>query len=280
MSEITEAQAVAELVHTPFSDEINGVPVVYVPTGHGNWTATFKEDLLSAPLRKKGSINIHEVDSFIEFVKKQGSLTNSNIYLDVNYAKQRILATAIFNDHSDDSQAGWRDHRAVFTPRISEEWIRWRDKNKTPMTQEEVAFFFQDNIGDINNGGDNKLPTGSDVLTFVSKLEETRTVTFGSGVNLQNGAVQLQYTEEGDSHTKGNLELFKEFGLGLRPFFGGDTYAVKAFLRYRIDRNNGNIKLWYELQRPDLVLETASNALISKIKSDTGLPIIFGEAGQ
>ena len=70
--------------------------------------------------------------------------------------------------------------------------------------------------------------------------------------------------------------MFREFALGLRPFDGGDAYQVKAFLRYRIDRNTGQIVFWFELQRPDRVLEDASKAMVDKIKTSTGLPVIFG----
>lgn len=280
MSELnrTEADTVAELAPKPFIEVIEGVPYLLMPSGGGAWKHAALPELLPAPLRKTGKVEIHEVDSFIEFSKKHGSLTNSNIYLDVDYVKQTLLATAIFNDHSDEAAAGWQDHRAVFHPRIGEEWRRWNLANKQAMTQETFANFLQDNIGDINAGGDERLPNGSDILTFVSKLEETRTVRFGSGLNTQNGMVQLEYTEEGDDNTKGKLELFKEFGLGLRPFFGGEPYAVRALLRYRIDRNTREIKFWFELQRPDRVLEDACKELIAKINTETGFPVVFGAA--
>jgi uncharacterized protein YfdQ (DUF2303 family) len=62
----------------------------------------------------------------------------------------------------------------------------------------------------------------------------------------------------------------------IRLFANGDAYQVKAFLRYRIDRNSGEIQFWYELQRPDRILEDASRAMVEKIRTSTGLPVIFG----
>lgn len=276
----TEAQAVAELIKQPFVIDVNGTPVLLLPQENGQWNHTDLSAMLPMPLRKRGALSIHEVDSFIDHSKKQGSLTNTNIYLDVDYVKQHIQATAVFNDDSDGKEAGWKDHRATFTPRIGEEWRRWNESNKRHMDQETFANFLQDNISDINAGADSKLPSGSDVLTFVSKLEETRTVKYGSSVNTQNGMVQLEYIEQGDDNTKGKLEVFKEFGLGLRPFFNGEAYAIRALLRYRIDRNSGAIKFWYELQRPDRTLEDACKQLIEKIKNGTGFPVIFGAPPQ
>lgn len=207
--------------------------------------------------------------------KGQGSLSNCNIYLDVDYAAQKVKATAVFNDHGEDA-AGWQDHRAVFTPRFSEEWKRWNANNKQPQDQIKLAHFLEENIGDIVAPEGSKLPSGADVLTFVSRLEETRKVKYGSGVNLQNGMVQLEFVEDGDSATKGKLDLFREFAIGVRPFFNGDAYQVRAFLRYRIDRNTGGITFWYELQRPDRVLEDACKATIESIRAKTGMPVIFG----
>lgn len=269
----TEAEAIAKLAATPKVLQPGGVPYLALPEG---WTAKGVENDLPVPLRKNGSVQIHEVNSFIDVCKRYGSLAACNIYLDVDYAKQHIVATAIFNDHADgDGAAGWRDHRAIFRPTLSEEWKRWNLHNKIEMTQIKLANFLEDNIADIVPG--DKLPSGSDVLTFVTKLEETRKVKYGSAINLQNGMVQIEFIEEGDSATKGRLELFREFAIGIRPFFNGEGYEIRALLRYRIERNTGQIVFWYELKRPDRILEEASKELIETIRSKTGLPIIFGE---
>lgn len=269
----TEAEAIAKLAATPKVLQPGGVPYLVFPDG---WRAEDVEHDLPSPLRKQGYIQIHEVNSFIDVCKRYGSLAACNVYLDVDYAKQNIAAIAIFNDHADgDGVAGWRDHRAIFKPAFSEEWKRWNLHNKIEMTQIKLANFLEDNIADIVPG--DKLPSGSDVLTFVTKLEETRKVKYGSAINLQNGMVQIEFIEEGDSATKGRLELFREFAIGIRPFFNGEGYEIRALLRYRIERNTGQITFWYELKRPDRVLEEASKELIETIRSKTGLPIIFGE---
>lgn len=270
----TEADAVAALTRKPFVETVEGVPILLLPAENDVWNRIDLDALLEAPKRKKGTIQIHEVDSFIHVAKKHGSLADALIYVDVDYARNKVAATAVFNDHGE--AAGWQDHKAVFTPRQTEEWSRWNSKNKQVMSQVDLAHFLEENIGYIA-GGD-KMPSGSDVLTFVSSLEETRKVKYGSAVNLQNGMVQLEFIEEGDKGQKGKLDLFREFAIGVAPFFGGSPYKVHAFLRYRIDRNSGEIKFWYELQRADKVLEDACREVIAKIKDSTGLPVIYGVA--
>lgn len=270
----TEAEAIAALAAQPVVLQPGGVPYLVLPEG---WTVKEVEADLAVPLRKRGTVRVKEVDSFIDVCKRYGSLADCNIYLNVDYAKQQIVATAIFNDHADgDGEPGWRDHRAIFEPAFSEEWRRWTRANKMEMEQAKLANFFEDNLADIVPV--DKLPSGSDVLTFVTRLEETRKVKYGSAVNLQNGMVQIEFVEEsGDGATKGRLEVFREFAIGIRPFFNGDGYEIRALLRYRINRNSGDIFFWYELKRPDRVLEEASKGLIETIRTKTGMPIIFGE---
>lgn len=275
----TEAQTIAELAATPQFHCMEGMPpMVFVPNGHSNYCMVDLERFLPAPKRKTGTVVLHELESFIDFVKRQGSLTYSNIYLDVDYGKSQVKAVAIFNDHSDkdETATGWRDHRAVFNPRWSEEWNRWVKNSGNAMSQVELANFLEKNIGDIVGNATNKMPTGSEVLTFVSALTETRKVKYGSAVNLQNGMVQIEFVEDGDSNTKGKLDMFREFAIGIRPFHHGQAYEIKAFLRYRIDRNSGEIRFWFELQRADKVLEDACADMISKIKAEAGVPVLFG----
>lgn len=221
---------------------------------------------------------MHDVDSFIATLKRHGSLATCNVYLDVDYAANKVHAVAIFNDHADGNGApGWRDFRCTFQPRFGEEWKRWTANHKQAMEQVKFAHFLEENIGDIVAVEGTKLPSGADMLTFVTALTETRKVKYGSGVNLQNGMVQIEFIEEGDNGTKGKLELFREFAIGVRPFFNGEGYQVRAWLRYRIDRNTGAIAFWYELQRHDKALEDASRAVIEKIRAEAGASVVFGK---
>lgn len=275
MTEIlrTEADAVASLAAKPFVEIVNGVPHAVTPDGNGSWSFHGLDYLMPAPTRKRGTTNIHDVESFIAISKQHGSLSNCCIYLDVDYENNKIEATAVFNDHGQ-NETGWRDHRSVFNPKLSKEWKDWAKNSGAKMTQVEFALFLETNLADIASL--EGMPSGAEVLAFVTQLQETRKVKYGSAVNLQNGMVQIEFIEDGDNGTKGKLEVFKQFAIGIRPFANGDAYQVKAFLRYRIDRNTGQIQFWYDLQRADRVLEDASRAMVEKIRTTTGLPVVFG----
>lgn len=240
--------------------------LVAIPDGYSLERRT---DHLPTPGRKRGKTTLHDVESFIAQVKRHGTPDDCVVYVDADYAKQHVQAVAVFNDNASD-YAGFRDHLAFFTPRFTEEWKRWTEQTGKAMTQAEFGFFLEANLGDIAE------PAGAQVLEFVLTLQETRKVKYGSSVNLANGMVQLEFTEEGDSATKGKLEVFRKFTLGLRPFSGGAAYSVEALLRYRIDRNSGEIKFWFDLQRADRVLEDACRATVELIRDKAGVPLLFG----
>jgi len=233
------------------------------------------EEYLPRPRRKKGAVILHDVDSFILFAKRFGNPEESVIYIDADYAAGDISATAIFNDHSSDN-TGWRDHRAKFSPRFTAEWKKWTAINKTKMSQHDLGIFLESNIADIVCPEGSGFPTGSDILGFVTNLQEIRKVTYGKQTNLQNGMVAIAFTEEGDKGTQGRLEVFKEFCIGIRPFHNSSAYPIKAYLRYRIDRNSGDIVFWYELQRPERFLEDACAEMVKAIQENSGLPVVFG----
>jgi uncharacterized protein YfdQ (DUF2303 family) len=277
MNDITPQTDLLEVQRLAIESEVHlieGMPYVALPK---DWRLEDLSKLTPTPSRKTGTVELHDADSFVALAKEQGSPGHCRIYLDVDYTQGRLAATAVFNDHGAD-EPGWRDHRATFSPRWSPEWKRWIDKNSIVMKQEQFAEFLEYNFKEIvgPKEGD-KGPAANEVLEFVTHLQETRTVKYGSAVNLMNGMVKLEFTEEGDKGTKGQLEVFKQFHLALSPFENSEKYRVTAFLRYRIDRNTGQIGFWYEMQRPEQVVEDTAKAIVEKLKNGTGFPVLFGK---
>lgn len=261
------------MARKPFVIENTGVDdtALLIATPDGYQIKDFSSQL-PRPARKTGTTSMHDVDSFVAQIKAHRIATDPGacvVYVDADYAKHHIQAVAVFNDHLP-AAAAWRDHRAIFAPRFTTEWKRWTEKSGMPMGQAEFGFFLESNLADIAE------PAGGEVLNFVLTLQETRKLKYGSSVNLANGMVQLEFTEEGDSATKGKLEVFRKFTLGLRPFAGCAAYSVEALLRYRIDRNSGEIKFWFDLQRPDRVLEDACRETVEHIRKEAGVPLLFG----
>ena len=105
------------------------------------------------------------------------------------------------------------------------------------------------------------------MLEISRTLEAKKNITFRQGTRLDNGQVQLTYNEEIDGRAgeAGQLRIPEQFFIAVKPFLGGDAFCVPARFRYRIQ--DGRLMMWFELVRPDKVLEEAYNAVRDKIQT-------------
>lgn len=228
----------------------------------------------SAPWRKVAKVRLHDADSFIDYTKRHGSLTDSTIWCVADYKAGKVGFTTIINDHGEDPEkADWRDHRATFTPEFSEEWNRWFGKNKACFSQAEFAAFIEDNLKDIVSVDDS--PTGAQMLEMALSFEANQDMRFKSAIRLQSGGVQMSFTQDDDAQTLAKMQMFDRFSIGIPVFWNGEAYRIDARLRYRV--RDGKLAFWFELIRPDKTLEAATQTLIATIREKTGNPFFFGE---
>lgn len=217
------------------------------------------------PNRKRGIVQLRDVGSFIEYAQHQKSEDIGYMYADPD---ARTL-TAVFNDQRSVDYPGWRDHRAVYTAELSRELDTWIRNNKQPKEQEDFAVFLEDNIADVVD------PSGDVLLAVALTLQAKTEVNFGSSRRLDNGQVQLTYTENIEARAgAGSIEIPREFSIGLRLFKNGDGYRIKARLKYRLSA--GKVKFWYELDRPENAIEDAFKAYVEKAK-ESGYTVLIGK---
>jgi len=243
-----------------------------------NWLIKEFDDaaLQPAPLRKKAVVSLRDSDSFISYVKRHGSLTDSTVWCTADYTNGKVDFTAIINDNGEDPEkAAWRDHKAFFSPEFSEEWRRWIGKNKHPFTQAEFAAFIEENLKDIASPDDSGFPAGSAMLEMAMSFEANQDMRFKSTIRLQNGGLNLQFVQDDDAQTLQKMQVFERFAIGIPVFWGGDAYQIDARLRYRV--RDGKLAFWFELIRQDKVLEAAAITVIDLIKEKTGNPFFFGK---
>lgn len=258
--------------------EQNGSSFILVPENYElkNVTQELAKALPYAP-RKTGTCTLLGIESFIKYCADQNTL-NGYIYADVN-AKN---LTAVFNDYrvpvgGDLSQAGWRDHRASFSPAHTPEATTWLASNKKGMDQATFSEFLEDNAADI--GAFTGMPTADELLNVAGTLSSKTSIQFNSSRRLDNGQVQLTYNETIDSKAgaAGTLEIPRSFALALRLFQGDKTgYRLDARLKYRL--NNGSVKFWYELDRPERAIEDAFSGYIEKVTAETSFTVLLGKA--
>ena len=221
------------------------------------------------PNRKSGTQALGDIDSFNAYVKAQGIPGRTVIYAD---PESRTL-TAVINDHeetdAESSAAGWRDFRAVYGAELSREFSTWFKNNKQPKEQEDFAVFIEDNIADVVE------PSGDVLLAIALTLQAKTEVNFSSSKRLDNGQVQLTYTENIEARAgAGNIDIPREFAIGCRLFKNGEGYKVRARLKYRL--GGGKVKFWYELDRPENVIEDAFKAYVDKAR-ETEFPVLIGK---
>lgn len=221
-----------------------------------------------APNRKQGTVHLGDVTSFVSYVREQADPLSCYIYADPD---ARTL-TAVLNENSsaDAEAAGWRDFRAVCKAELSREFDGWMRSNKKVMEQEDFAIFLEDNIADIVE------PSGEVMMAVALTLEAKTEVSFSSARRLDNGQVQLAYTENIDARAgAGAVDIPRDFAIGVRLFKNGDAYRVRARLKYRLA--SSKVKFWYELDRPENVIEDAFEAYIAQARA-SGFTVLLGKA--
>lgn len=264
----SDTETLAREMRKPVIDEIKGRPLFLIPEGY---KAEVHEELLEQPTRKKGVILLSDTESFLSFIKREGSFETCIIYAEVDYQRGIVKFTAVLNDHEKE-HPHWRDYRAVYAPQKSFEWLRWNEHNGKAMAQAAFAQFLEANIRDVASV--EGMPTGAEILAMAANFESKQEIIVRSAVVSHNGTVDFSYTDREDGATVERMKMFKQFSLGLAPFFNGDGYRIDARLRYRKDGHK--LSFWYELDRPDVILQKAAGAMIDVIKTDAGFPFLFG----
>lgn len=224
-----------------------------------------------APRRKKGTVHLGDLESFLTYVQEQGDPARTRIYANV---ESRTL-TAIFNDHKgvvDGDDAGWRDHRAVFTAELTKEAATWLNHDGKHMEQEPFAVFLEDNIADVVE------PSGDKLLTVALTLQAKTEVNFNSCRRLDNGQVQLEYTENLTVTAGGAaaMEVPRTFAIGAR-LFKGDKGGYKITARLKLRVSSGKVKFWYELDRPHNAIEEAFKAYVDQARAGS-FTLLIGQA--
>ncbi len=220
---------------------------------------------LQMPVRKRGSVTLHDVGSFIQLVLAEKTKA-TRLYGNVNPPS----FVAVFNDNADSHIAGWQDHRAKYSCPLSPEWKTWTASSGKQMSQADFAAFIENNLPDIAH------PPAADMLEISRSLEAKKKVNFASGIRLANGQNELTYEEEiTGTAQKGQLNVPEEFTIGIAVLEGGVSYAVQARLRYRI-ADSGKLTMWFELIRPHKVVEDAAREVWSQIEAGTELCVLNG----
>lgn len=252
--EAIRASTIVSLTH------INDTPTLLAPK---NFTLHQLDQLRETPLRAEQTTKHTTAQSFIDYYNHYAT-QDSAIFIDeINNQFVAII------DYHALEYPNWKKHWSLFDMKQTPEWDAWRANNKKQMTQEQFAEFIESNLLEIIT------PPGADMLEIARSIQAATSVKFSRSIRLDNGQVQLQYNEviDGTAGAAGQLKIPEKFTIGLRLFRGGEPYQLDARLRYRI--KEGNLSLWYELIRPQTVIDANVNDTTAKIEQAVTLGQIY-----
>lgn len=265
---LADTQALVALAGAAMAPQnINGHHFVMVPKEFKREDITDAvEKAQPVPARKRGTVALKDVTSFVAYCEDQGCAATGYIYADPD---ARTM-TAVFNDHRNIDDGGWRDHRATLKAEYTPEFERWLRNSGQHKSQTDFAEFIEDNFADVA-GDDAQL-----LLNVATTIQAKTDINFSSAKRLESGQVQLTYNEviNATAGANGALTIPKTFSLGLKLFKNGAAYLIKARLKYRLGQ--GGVKFWYELDRPEKSVEDAFAGYIERVTKDSGYAVLLG----
>ncbi|MFB7228481.1 DUF2303 family protein [Streptomyces fimicarius] len=199
------------------------------------------------PARKSGTTVVRDVDSFLEYFDKHGD-NYSEVYADV---ESRTI-TAVLDAHTA-HDARWSGHRLELRLRATSAWKAWMGSDNELMSQAMFAEFIEDNLVDLVE------PNAATMLELAQSFEATTSAEFQSSQRLDSGQRRFSFVEDvqAKAGAKGDIVIPATLTLALRPFEGCEAYKVTARFRYRLDRQKGELRLGFKIERPEDTLAAA-----------------------
>lgn len=274
---------------------------------------------LPTPQYRSGNTEIASLESFIDYANR---MKESSTVLFANPTKSTIEAVFDYHDEVNpgwnvvdggdpDSDTAdtkhmlptplprWGRFRAKYPFPLHRSWKVWSGKDKTPMSQADLANFIEDNIIDVHDTQDGttimsgntktlikelglKLAGRSKLLTAARGLSLQITEKVGQVVNTQTGETTIHYDQthsDGSPPAPGSvpkLDVPSAFIILLPVFNGADAFELLVRLRYRKD--GASLKWWYDIYNLDRAMELAFEDACGKITTGTGLPLFYVNA--
>jgi uncharacterized protein YfdQ (DUF2303 family) len=216
------------------------------------------------PLWIDQRVTVQTADSLVAYAVEHWR-TGSVLFADI--ADNTIVAVI---DYHKGGVAERLAHRATLALPHSIEWKTWAGIDGKLMGQLEFARFLEENAADI------EAPSGAELLEACRDLQANRKVNFTKAVRTASDNENFEYVDETTATTKkGGVEIPSRFQLRIPVYFGGASYALFAFLRWRLDEGEG-LKLGIKLHNPEHVRQAVFKEVVATVADQTDLPAYFG----
>jgi len=216
-----------------------------------------------SPEKKIGTNVVIEPDSFIRYVNKHKILGATEVFVQ----RGNEIVRAIIDGH-EPITAGFQLFKVILELRKTEDFQTWEKAVAGKgLSQLELATLFEDYIHTIAE------PDGAKLLEAVKKLNITRKVGFTSAHDLENGSVQLNYTNDtgGMAGKTGDVEIPTELTLALSIYEGTAPIALKVRIRYRLNEAERKVFFYLRIVQLDKIIRDVFDVMLAKIQKETGL---------
>lgn len=178
---------------------------------------------LAKPLRKSVDTNLVDIQSFIEYVKEQGT-SRTRVFGFLNSSPYRF--TAIIDWHGTaEEEADWCEHKVSLILDLSDEFKSWKSRDGKMFSQDAFSEFLKDNRIDI------VFPDAADVLQLVMCLDATAESRCKSKLQTNEG-YSIQFDET--INVSGPLKVPSSIKILIPIFRGTDPIAIECEFKLRI----------------------------------------------
>ena len=242
--------------------DVDSTPVVILNQGQ---SVADLSKYLDNPPRKKAHAIFSQCDSFIRYVNE-----HKDPFTRI-YVPDALHVNAII-DHNGPAtfDPGWGEHRADYAMQHSLEWATWTNANKSKMTQKDFCEFVEDNAKDFSDR--------TNMLELVRTLQINSNVAFNSWEKGDNGNVMLSFQKivQARAGEKGEVDLPPTFQISIPCFMGGIMLPMQAKLRFEISESDKKLKLWYELQKVQQLVQEHTKKVVEHVAKATGIEPFYG----
>lgn len=258
--EVKNRIAQVDGVHV-FIDDDNNVKVFEALHKH-------LRDNASGPERLSGTSRHVTQESFVGHVNTYKTDT-TKLWADPD----KVNVQVIYDYHLRDLPR-WREHRAIYSCPLSEQWKRWIEYSGKAFGQTEFAEFLDANFHDLQSPpADEDGAEPGAMLDVAQNLVINSKGTFKKVINRTTGEHVFVCKNEHDQES--STPIPKKFWIVIPVFRGGGVYAVEARVRFSLRDNRATFA--YELHRADEISESAFSKVVETVQAATD-PWIFGIA--
>ena len=246
---------------TPVVDHDDGRKHVFVPNGYDLKEVTDPNHL---PPHIKQKITVDDRASLTAYANR---FSDQRSIIIADYDSGKIAAHLDWHADNEHELAPQHSaHSVTLALRDSEEYKRWSKMENALHTQQEFAFFIEENVADVID------PDASTLLEICRELEATQGASFKSGTRLDNGDRSFIY--ENETRAKNEMVVPTEIKLAIPLYQGEEPTTITAKFRFRVKPDA--LYLGFNWHRVEYQRQAKFSELATVAADETGLPVFFG----